>query len=310
MKLYTPVCLGLLTLQTALAQTLKTLTVVLSICSTPASLSVNESTSVMATVNTMFKTCSKDKAHVEPVVVPFIVQLPCTPTSRSCDVSSWADYADSMMRQQNIQVDTFPYRIYVLPDNVGCTWGGLGYIGPSCVPNCRVWIAGSVARRPAVYVHELGHNLGLNHATYGGNEYGDASSAMGACCFLGCYNSAQTDFLHWTSPKHTVIAPIQRPESFNLKANEYVKIFDSSSSSTWFVQYRTPDFAFDNVNAAFVNKINVYSLTVGSSQSVLQRILNLKESVQTSLFSVQYLQNTNITNATHATVVFSPATFF
>jgi hypothetical protein len=37
--------------------------------------------------------------------------------------------------------------------------------------------------------HELGHNLGLQHASTVGNDYGDGSSTMGGCCGDRCFNA-------------------------------------------------------------------------------------------------------------------------
>ena len=44
--------------------------------------------------------------------------------------------------------------------------------------------------------HEAGHNLGLHHSTYNGDEYGDISSAMATPFRLGlCYAWPQQAYL-------------------------------------------------------------------------------------------------------------------
>jgi hypothetical protein len=260
----------------------------------------------MSTVGMHFNACSRGKAKVEPHVVSNIVTLPCTFSSQSCDVNNWADSADAILRSQNVRLEDYPYRIYVLPNNVGCTWGGLGFVGPSCAQTgCRVWIAGSVANQPSVYFHELGHNLGLNHASYAGQEYGDYTSAMGACCFLGCYNAAQSDYLHWTTPKQTFNTPVTLITSIDLAANEYIKIIDQSTYSTWFVQYRTPDFVTDKLMPGFINTVFVYMLPSGSAQSYLQQIMALKQPFYSSGFQILY--NEASPNMSWANIIVKPS---
>ena len=48
-----------------------------------------------------------------------------------------------------------------------------------------------------VAFHEQSHNFGNYHSTTPGNEYGDTSCAMGACCNVRCHNAAQMYHLDW-----------------------------------------------------------------------------------------------------------------
>ncbi|NBP02849.1 MAG: hypothetical protein EBU90_22580 [Proteobacteria bacterium] len=51
----------------------------------------------------------------------------------------------------------------------------------------------------SVYLHELGHNLGMYHSGYNGQEYGDLSSAMGGCCDQRYFSAVEEYALNWTS---------------------------------------------------------------------------------------------------------------
>jgi hypothetical protein len=54
-------------------------------------------------------------------------------------------------------------------------------------------------------MHELGHNLYLNHAgKQGDNGYGDLSCTMGFCCDVRCYNAPHAFQLGWARPIATL----------------------------------------------------------------------------------------------------------
>ena len=80
---------------------------------------------------------------------------------------------------QNLGIDPNLYenRILIQPDL--CNFGGLGDVGCSSA-GCYSWIIGSyVKTMPMSMVHELGHNMGLQHASTPTLNYGDSSSPMG-----------------------------------------------------------------------------------------------------------------------------------
>lgn len=297
--------IGVSYLSTAAAQSIKALTMVLSICGTPPSITPSELETVLSTksysVKNIMNRCSNGKSSFESVTVPYVVNIPCTMSSYSCDTNGWAEMADNIVRTTSptIPIDTFKNRIYILPLNVGCSFGGLGIVGP-CPYFCRVWIAGSVVKEPATYVHELGHNMGLNHAIYNNNEYGDWTSAMGGCCFVGCYNAAQTDYLRWTSPQQTFNVPIPAAQTVYLKKNEYVKIGDPTTRKSWFVQWRIADFPEDR--AYYNDTINVYSMDSGSSYSTLWTMVRQAQMISLGSFTVQYNTKTTDGSQTQITV--------
>ena len=111
-------------------------------------------------------------------------------TNQTCDPGTWATQADAAARAAGVDLSAFNIKTYVYPGVSACGWGGLGQM-----PGNENWINGSPTT--GVMVHELGHNLGLNHASavsctlssgekvaYGPNcaatEYGDMYDVMGA----------------------------------------------------------------------------------------------------------------------------------
>jgi len=63
---------------------------------------------------------------------------------------------------------------------------------------------------PTTNVHEVGHNLGLDHSTLNGEEYGDPTGQMGNSGNDNgeiCFNAPHTYFLQWFSDYHEDLNP-------------------------------------------------------------------------------------------------------
>jgi len=110
-----------------------------------------------------------------------------SPYGSVCDPYAWADAADAAATTAGVNLAGYQHRVYVLPQNVGCPWGGLGQV--ECGDNCRAWES-TYSYYPCgtrgAHAHELGHNRGLLHSSTDVNndgtidgEYGDYSDFMG-----------------------------------------------------------------------------------------------------------------------------------
>ena len=62
--------------------------------------------------------------------------------------------------------------MFVIPADAPCWWTGVGDIGGN-----RVWVKATTAN---ALQHELGHNLGMNHAVHWQNSDADDSDFMGS----------------------------------------------------------------------------------------------------------------------------------
>jgi hypothetical protein len=207
--------------------------------------------------------CSDKKYSLQPYVFPQYVHIPCPEDIFSCNVHSWAIRADDALRPL-IDIDDYLYKIYILPKG-GCNFAGLGVKGPCSKNNkCRIWISGDYSFFPAVYFHELGHNLGLSHASFQGNEYGDFSDIMGYCCKNRCFSAPNTNKLNISSPLKTYSLPSTPiSESLLLLPNQYILVLDPETQTKWFVQNRQTN-NIEDIPSPFTNAINIYSLPYSS----------------------------------------------
>lgn len=96
-------------------------------------------------------------------------------TASSCDNFKYS--TDAMSQLGNISAQ---YIVYIVP-TTACTWGGWAYLNLS-----GAWIRADYALYGDIIAHELGHNVGLHHASINPandetnqGEYSDMSCIMG-----------------------------------------------------------------------------------------------------------------------------------
>lgn len=139
-------------------------------------------------------------------------------TAETCDDTwDWAEAADAAAQAAGINLSLYGYKMYVVPSNTGCGYGGLGMVGDprqitptSCYPGlqCRAWNFFCAAT--SIYAHELGHNIGMNHASSDSNndghlesEYGDYSDVMGSGGLIH-FNGPHKVHSGWIPPGHVL----------------------------------------------------------------------------------------------------------
>jgi hypothetical protein len=173
----------------------------------------------------------------------FEVDIPCKFTSLSTnnDVdttllnnSNYNNYVfeltlyalDYVSTIYNVPITDYRFKVLVLPPGLDIKWSGLG-VNSCSDERCYTWI-NDQKLNPYVYLHEIGHNLGLGHAWQNDNEYGDESCVMGSGYSGGtCFNAAHRDLMKWDTPIQSITFPTKsftRLTTIINDDNEYIKV--------------------------------------------------------------------------------------
>lgn len=216
--------------------------------------------------------------------------------AESCASSygTWANKADSAATAAGVNLGLYQHRVYVVPNATDCGWAGLANVG--CGSACRAWIKGSSCNTLDIYTHEVGHNLGMGHAStdtdnngtidsscsywgtsYGGGEYCDRS------CFMGIggdgkrhNNGAHKQQMGWLPLAQVVdaaagvysLAPLgDDPAS---AAGPQLLRIARGTGEPYLVTYRTAGAAYeDNLRAEYQQKTSIHTHRGGSSNTLL-----------------------------------------
>lgn len=199
---------------------------------------------------------------------PYTIDYSSTDTV--CDTAGWASALDAAAMAQGFDLSTYTRRVYVLPSENSCGGSGLGTLGgdPSRAWVLRCDVAG-------VYSHELGHNLGMNHASTPTSVYGDTSDGMGSATYLRKINAPHQEQMGWVPAYQIVevtqsgthdIAPLAIDPALAL-APQMLKIAKPDTLDYYYLSYRQP-LGFDtNISPTYHNSISIHTYTGDGSAS-------------------------------------------
>ena len=122
-------------------------------------------------VDSLYREVSRDQVSFSGQVVgPFAIAASSNDT---CDISRWATAIEAQAVANGIDLSVYPRRVYVMPPSNTCAGAGFGTVGGT--PS-GAWIFACSLR--GLYAHEVGHNLGMDHASTPTSEYGDTTDPM------------------------------------------------------------------------------------------------------------------------------------
>lgn len=193
------------------------------------------------------------------VVGPYALAAATTDT---CNISGWADAIDASAAASGVDVASYPRRVYVMPRN-SCPGAGLGTVGS--VESSRAWIFDCATR--GVYAHELGHNLGMDHAATPSQEYGDGTDPMTvASWMLPGVNAPHRHALGWldaqdaplvTAGGQYQVAPMGA-DPLTAGAPRVLMLPKADTGERYYLSYRTP-LGYDRyVDATYHYQLSVH----------------------------------------------------
>jgi hypothetical protein len=176
---------------------------------------------------------------------------------------------DYTINYKGIKLEKYKYKLLVLPLNNMVSWAGLGVINCGN-ESCFSWY--NMYFRSSLYLHELGHNFGIKHATTPNSEYGDETCVMGSGSpQQKCYNSPHRYLLGWDKPNKEIIS------SNDKKINTTVILANESDFIT------VNDTLFIEV---FMKEVYVYLLNEDTSTVKLCRLSETHTPCNLTMFNI------------------------
>jgi hypothetical protein len=145
------------------------------------------------------------------------VEIPCPSDLSKSDVDSYFRAVDNQLASDPIWTRN-QYKAMVIPN------GWMAGYGLAYSPGNLSWYTDLGGQDAANIMHEIGHNLGLDHASIipsdnptGYDENGDCSSAMSRCARFFTYTLASSWFLGFNTFQQTIsIDALTRPVTLNI----------------------------------------------------------------------------------------------
>lgn len=208
-------------------------------CSNPAITDLMFTDPLGRSVDALYRETSRGNVWLTGQVVgPYPINYTST---GACDYVAWGNAIDAAAIAAGVDLSLYPRKIYVMPDN-SCPAAGIGNVGGS---STRAWIF--YCDVPDVFAHELGHNLGMLHASTPTSDYGDTSDIMGLSVNkLRQVNAPHKEQVGWIQGDRTQtvsqsglynVAPLETDPSTAL-APLAIKLAKTDTGELYYLSYR------------------------------------------------------------------------
>jgi hypothetical protein len=176
----------------------------------------------------------RDNSHGQLSLTGNVAAAPFTidvRTTDACSPSTWGQLADAAVAASGVDPTLYAHKIYVMPKG-SCHASGYATIADS--PG-RAWVLSCGVQ--GIYAHELGHNLGMDHAGDPTGEFGDWSDPMALSTQqLRGLNAPHRHQLGWTGG--TAVLDVTQNGSYDIAP---LAVDPASAGTSQILRVRKPD---------------------------------------------------------------------
>ncbi|MCB0344025.1 MAG: hypothetical protein KDD66_02865 [Bdellovibrionales bacterium] len=239
-----------------------------------------------------------------------------SPSTGSCsNYNGWGMAAYDAAENAGVDFSQYNHRIFVIPRI--CGFGGVANVG--CGETCTAYILD--CHEPNVWAHELGHNLGMDHAGDDLNndgtiesEYGDTSCIMGFTYNQILFNAPHIAQMGWldafgskmievSTTGHTNLLSLEADSAVNSNA-QIIRVL-KSTGVYYYLSYRKNSGVFDELSSEFEGKVSVHTKAGGLTQTAFIDALAEGESFVDSTLGLTVCHNSSNGTSANISVVFN-----
>ena len=203
-------------------------------------------------INAFFKETSYNQISFSGDVTNWIT-IPYANTGCNSNYGVWASAADSAATAMGYNLANYSKKLYMLAGTADCGWIGLSYVGAT--PG-QSWVT---TNRQSVIAHELGHAVGMMHASSYAcgssaidvasncthTEYGDPFDVLGPAPYFH-FSGAHKAGINWLPSSNitTVSSGVGQytitPQEFSTSSKQVIKVYRPDTGGYYYIEYRAP----------------------------------------------------------------------
>ena len=176
----------------------------------------------------------------------------------ACNFQAWSAQLENQAAAQGINLNNYPRRIFVFPTS-SC---GIGYGTVGGSPS-RAWIFR--CDLTDLFTHEVGHNLGFQHASTASDQYGDRSDVMGYSGLALRQNNAPNKYTTgWFGSSWTrsvagsgifTLDPTATPSPVN---PQVLTVAKPDTGDSYFISFRQPIGYDTGLSSSYQNLVSIH----------------------------------------------------